>query len=228
MDRHFISFPKSGRSWLRYALARLGVADRIAFHHDGFEYNDGSRPPLDFDYEARRVRYSHDKRIVYLERDPRDVMVSLYFQVTGRFADFFGYGGAISEFIRDPYFGARNLRLFRDQWAALGASPHVLAVSYEACHTDFPQVLSRIVRHYGFDIQPDAIAEAAVAADFAAMQQVEKSGRFAEPWLRLRNGSPKVRRGKVGSFTDELSAADIDYLDGVFFAPTGSLPKKVP
>jgi hypothetical protein len=54
----------------------------VRFHHDGFEYNDGARPPLDFDFAARLRRSAHVDRIVYLHRDPRDVMVSLFFQVT--------------------------------------------------------------------------------------------------------------------------------------------------
>ena len=47
--RELISFPKSGRTWLRYALHLLGVEETIRFHHDGFEYSDPTRPALDFD-----------------------------------------------------------------------------------------------------------------------------------------------------------------------------------
>ena len=93
--RVFISYPKSGRTWLRYILTELQLTDEVRFHHDAFEFNDGSRPAHNFDEEARLKKYARD-RIVLLRRDPRDVMVSLFYQITGRFRDFFGYEGTIS------------------------------------------------------------------------------------------------------------------------------------
>ena len=48
------------------------------------------------------------------------------------------------------------------------------------------------------------------------MQQVERSGAFPEPWLRPRNGAPKVRRGRVGGYLEVLSDCDIAYLEAIF------------
>jgi Sulfotransferase domain len=214
--RMFVSFPKSGRSWVRYALHRLGFADQILFHHDGFEYNDGARPPLDLDYARRLARYSDGNCIVYMHRDPRDVIVSLYHQVTGRFADFFHYDAALSDFIRDPYFGAENLQAFRMQWLDLCARGIALAVSYEECHVDFPGTLMKVLAHYGFEARREAILEASAAAAIDNMRDVERDGGFEEPWLRLRNGAPKVRRGTVGGYVDSLTDQDIAYLNRVF------------
>ena len=218
MDREFISFPKSGRSWIRYALHRLGVADQIFFHHDGFEYNDALRPPLDFDFERRLRRYETTKRIVYMQRDPRDVMVSFYFQITGRFADFFHYRGSISDFIRDPYFGAENLKNFCSQWAKLCAQGRALQISYEDCHSDFEGTLAKVVSHFGFCVDKAAISAAKTDAEFANMQKIESSGVFDQPWLQARNGARKVRKGRVGGFEEELTASDIAYLNNLFFA----------
>jgi Sulfotransferase domain len=136
MERHFISYPKSGRSWIRYILAQLGRESLIQFHHDGFEFNDGSKPALDFSADARLGRYAGDVRLVYLQRDPRDILVSLFYQVTGRFRDYFGYTGSISDFIRDEYFGASNLQRFREMWQEIAAQRNLLVVSYEGCHAD--------------------------------------------------------------------------------------------
>jgi hypothetical protein len=192
------------------------LTDRVHFHHDGFEYNDGARPPLDFDFEKRWARYSNGGPYVYLHRDPRDVIVSLHFQVTGRFADFFRYSGSLSDFIRDPYFGAENLQRFRAQWTRLCEAGLALPISYEACHADYAGTLAKVIAHYGFDVDESAIDAAAKESEFEKMRNVEKNGEFVEPWLQLRNGSPKVRRGKVGGYADELDPADIAYLDGVF------------
>ena len=48
------------------------------------------------------------------------------------------------------------------------------------------------------------------------MRKLEREGSHPEPWLRPRNGAPKVRRGEVGGFRTELSADDIAYLNDVF------------
>src|SRR5215471_14103917 len=116
MIREFVSFPKSGRTWIRYILTQLGCASLIHFHHDTFEFNDATKPAPNFNLDDRLRHYAQVDRVVYLERDPRDVMVSLYFQVTGRFRDFFEYSGDLSQFIRDDYFGASMLKAFRDIW----------------------------------------------------------------------------------------------------------------
>ena len=94
----------------------VGLRTLDHFHHDGFEFSDGSKPPHSFDVSGRLERYGEGDKVAYLERDPRDVMVSLYRQITGRFGDVFEYEGGLSEFIRDDYFGALNLKRFRDMW----------------------------------------------------------------------------------------------------------------
>lgn len=224
MIRHFISYPKSGRTWIRYILVQLGCEPSISFHHDQFEFNDGARPAHDFGFAGRLERYRQVDRLVYLERDPRDVMVSLYFQVTGRFQDFFGYQGNLSEFIRDDYFGAHNLHRFRSMWAELCARLGFHRISYEACHADMESTVAGLVAYYGFEVEPARIREAVANAAFGRMQQLEQSAEFPQPWLRPRQGALKVRRGKVGGFRDTLAAEDISYLDHVFSRASDSFP----
>jgi hypothetical protein len=48
------------------------------------------------------------------------------------------------------------------------------------------------------------------------MKKTEDEDTFGQPWLRKRNGTPKVRKGKVGGFRTELSKEDIVYLNEVF------------
>ncbi len=216
MIRQFVSFPKSGRTWIRYMLGQLGLDTAVQFHHDQFEFNDGAKPPHNFDLPSRLVHYRTIDRVVYLERDPRDVMVSLYWQVTGRFRTFFNYEGSISEFIRDDYFGAHNLHRFRLMWAEIVRELGFLAVSYEACHADSVATLERILAYYELDATRPAVVAAADSATFDKMKAVEQSNSFPEPWLAPKNGFPKVREGKVGGHRHALSQEDIVYLDSVF------------
>jgi hypothetical protein len=213
LTREFVSFPKSGRTWLRYALTLAGVADSIRFHHDGFEYNDGSLPSLDFDFEARLRRCVEVDRLVYLHRDPRDVIVSLYVQITGRFRDFFRYEGSLSEFIRDPYFGVQNLAEFQRQWDDICTQGKALRITYEQCHVDFETVLRSILSYYEFTIGKNSLASICQKSSFRKMQRAEDEDILGQPWLRKRNGCPKVRRGAIGGFESELSEKDVVFLN---------------
>lgn len=216
IQRQFVSYPKSGRTWIRFILSRLDCEQLIKFHHDQFEFSDGSRPPHSFCLSSRLLQYAKIERLVYLERDPRDVMVSLYRQITGRMRDQFDYCYGISDFIRDDYFGAANLRQFRDMWNSIADRQGFLKVSYEACHSNAIAVLRQILSYYEIEISETQLSGAVADGTFENMKSIESSMQFAEPWLRYRNGSPKVRQGKVGGFRDVLTKADISFLNEVF------------
>ncbi len=213
---HFISFPKSGRTWLRYALHEMGVTDAIQFHHDQFEFNSHEKPPHDFSVAERITKYNSNHRIVYLERNPLDVMASFYHQITGRFKDYYNYQGTPSDFIRDRYFGAHVLHEFQQMWTELSEQEHVLKVTYEACHENFEATLAKIVTHFDIEVDQELISKAAGASALDSMRKVESAGEFPHPWLRPRNGASKVRNGKVGGHKELFSPADIAYLSSVF------------
>lgn len=222
---HFISYPKSGRSWVRYILHNLDAEGRIAFHHDGFEFNDGARPAHDYDIEKRLTLYGGIK-IVYLHRDPRDVLVSLYFQITGRFKNKFRYRGSISDFIRDPYFGAEPLRRFSLVWRYVAAELPVFTTSYEEMSADTYGQTLRLLDYLEIARSPERVRMAIETASLDNMRELERSGSFSEPWLRLLNGHPKVREGKIGGHREALTQADIDYLNHAFREVLSSLPEK--
>jgi hypothetical protein len=216
MNRQFISYPTSGRSWIRYVLHLLGLEKKIYFHHDGCEFSDSSKPPLALDFAARLATYSDGGRVVYLSRDPRDVMASLYMQVRGRMRDVFDVDADISAFIRNEYFGAANLRTFDKQWRELCRRGFALHVTYESCHLSLSGVMGEILDWYGLVVSDRELRAACEGAQFQEMRAVELTSRFAEPWLRPRNGMMKTRRGIVGGHADLLSAADIAYIEKVF------------
>ena len=213
---HFVSFPKSGRTWIRYILHQIGIDEGINFHHDGFEYNDGAYPPLNFDVHSRLNKYRKIDKLIYLERDPRDTMVSLYYQVTGRFSDIFNYNGSISDFVRHDYFGAHNLARFRDIWSYIVAKLGFLKISYEECHNDMETVIKKILNYYNITYSIPSLSKIIINSNFKNMRDLEKSENFAYPWLRPKNNAPKVRKGKIGGYKEELTPGDIFYLDNIF------------
>ncbi|MCF1496256.1 hypothetical protein GOZ83_28640 [Agrobacterium vitis] len=212
MNRMVISFPKSGRTWLRYGLHLAGHGT-IEFTHDGFEYNDGAKPALSFDYNARLTYYRDVDRIVYIERNTHDTIVSLFYQITGRFRDFFEFQGTISDFLRDPYFGVTNLIHYQLMWRELSGVLPVLLIRYEDMAQDYTAVLQKVSSHFELELSPLDCAQITSQTTFEAMKQVEQSGIFHQPWLQPRMGANKVREGRVGGYVEALSPEDIAYVD---------------
>lgn len=212
----FVSYPKSGRTWIRYMLRLLELDRRLVFHHDGFEFNSPNRPAHNFDRLLRRNRLMAIDRAIYLTRNPGDLLVSLYHQVTGRFADVFDYRGTMSDFIRDDYFGARPLRQFNVMWADISNHPKVMVLAYEQFQADPFQSLTRLLRHLQLPVDRALVREAVIGSEFETMRLLELSGAFPEPWLRPRNGAPKVRAGRTGAYRTVLQADDLRYLESIF------------
>ncbi|MCW8107616.1 sulfotransferase domain-containing protein [Alteromonas ponticola] len=212
--RIVVSFPKSGRSWLRYAIELTGKASDIVFCHDEFEYNDATKPALNFNSDIRQKRYGGESgKLVYVDRDTRDTIVSLYNQVTGRFNDIFNYPDNISAFIRDEYFGVDNLIKFQKMWRNLAVQNHWLVVRYEEMHNDFEEVLTQVCEYFEINIDHERIQEISEQASFTNMRQLELSGNSNRPWLTPRNNYSKVRKGIVGGYTSELGLNDIKYIE---------------
>lgn len=216
MTIEFVSYPKSGRTWIRYMLRLLEMDHLLTFHHDGFEFNSRDHAPHDFDRISRRDRIAAVDGVIYLSRNPGDVLVSLYHQITGRFVDIFGYRGTVSDFIRDDYFGAQPLRQFRDMWAELGADSKCLVCSYEDFHRNTERSLMRLLDFVQVPVSQQRLQAVVSQAQFNRMQAVELSGAFSDPWLRPRNGALKVRSGRAGAYRLAFDANDLRYLEGVF------------
>ena len=208
--RAVISYPKSGRTWLRVMLDELGVGAR--YTHAGAGHN--ARRPIS------ELTVDHKfKRGVLLLRDPRDTVVSGFHQATKRILR---CDGAISDFIRDPCHGIEKCARFNLMWHERARSANnMLITSYEALHRDAVGELRRITDFFGQRQSQARIEETVQRNSFEHMQRREGDGSYLRYGNILKPGNPrdinsyKVRRGKIGGYRDELSASDIDYCDSL-------------
>lgn len=209
----FVSFPKSGRTWVRVMLDRLGIG--LKYSHDGSGHDKQAHLS---DLSADKSSYREIK-IILMIRDPRDVAVSGYFQATKR-RDV--YEGNISDFIRDQRHGIEKILRFNQQWLAAKDVPSdFLLLSYEDFHEDPVRELGKIVRFLRIEgIGEESLEAAAKFGDFENMQVMERSGTMAERYGEvLSPGNPddpesfKTRRGQIGGYRDYLSEADLRYCD---------------
>jgi hypothetical protein len=232
-DAYLVSFPKCGRTWVRMLLARslqrhFGLpedADLVELHRlaelDGrvpcvFATHDDDaqwKAPEHVDRDKQRYRRH---RVILLVRDPRDVIVSLYFQKRDRRG---AYEGTLEAFLDEPVGGFDSLLAFYDAWAdSLDVPAGVLVVRYEDLHERPAAELRRMLSFVGVEgVADDVVDEAVAYASFDNMRRMEVTGTTGS--ARLAPGRPgdensyKTRRGVVGGYRDELSPERIARLD---------------
>jgi hypothetical protein len=162
---------------------------------------------------------------VLLVRDPRDVIVSLYYQRSGRRG---AYSGTLGEFLDERVGGFESLLRFYDAWAeSLGQLRDVLVVRYEDLHADAERELRSVLDFIGLaTVRHDVVLDAVAYGSFDHMRALEEAGAFASEKLRpVRPGDVdtyKTRRGKVGGFRDELTPAQITRLDAMLATSSAS------
>ncbi|MEX0752695.1 MAG: sulfotransferase domain-containing protein [Xanthobacteraceae bacterium] len=209
-----MSFPKSGRTWLRIMLDELGIG--LRYEHAGSAHLHA----LPIEQMPDPGALAGKQKIVFLHRDPRDVVVSGYFQASKRVGVF---RGTMSEFLRDPRHGLHKILVFNRQWlrAAQGRND-ICVVTYEAMHADVEAELRRVVAFFGKSVEPAALRKAIEAGRFETMQQNEASGVYEQRYGSVlapgQAGDPesfKVRRGVVAGYVDYLSPEDLTYCDEV-------------
>jgi sulfotransferase family protein len=234
-ERHadvlLISYPKCGRTWLTMLIARAlsshyGVRDvdylasdvlggevegapHIRISHDD---NPHWKTPWRLSRSKRRYRH---KKVILLVRDPRDVVVSMYFERSRRER---AYSGTLQQFLRERKGSLDTILAYYNIWAAERARPRGLClVRYEDLQADTAGELRRLLRFAGAGEIADAhIEEAVKFASFESMRAMETAG--AAGTGRLRPGDPndaesfKTRRGKVGGHVDYLSPDEIEWV----------------
>ena len=231
-DSFMVSFPKCGRTWLRVMIAyacaehagvpvrnpmRFTTAQQVApglprilATHDDSPHN---KPAAAVMVDKRAYRGTD---VILVVRDPRDVIVSLYFHVTRRKGT--PYDGSLADFVRDRVGSLASLLVFYDAWLAQQETRSLLVVRYEDMRADAGRELRRVLDFVGLNAVSAAAVEHAVdSASFDRLQRAEREGTAGTKSLRTSAAddpeSYKVRRGKVGGYVDYLTADDVAFID---------------
>jgi hypothetical protein len=231
-DAVLVSFPKCGRTWLRMMIGRalsehyeLGDTDLLSLrklcrlHPDIprilVEHEDDPFWKTADQLHHTKTEYRH-KKIVFLVREPKDVVVSSYFHKSKREG---AYTGSLSDYIREPEGGIDTILEYYNIWEKNSEVPcGFLGVSYEEMHRDSAGVLRRVLDFLGCDaVSDEAVREAAGFSSFDRMREMEEKGQHgirgkATADLREKEAF-KVRKGRVGGHAEYLSAEDIALLD---------------
>jgi hypothetical protein len=229
-DTFLVSYPKCGRTWLRVMLGRalqqhfafprkrIMQATSAAVARDGMPrilatHDDSPQAKTPEQVLTDKSAYK-GHRVVLLVRDPRDVIVSLYFHRAHKLHD---YDGSLHEFVRQDVGGIDTIVRFYNAWGSQHRAD-LLIVRYEDLHAAPEAQLRRLLDFLGLpDVPDDTVAEAVQFAGFSRMKKMERKGTLRTRALQANEPddpeSFKVRNGRVGGHREYLDAADIAYLD---------------
>lgn len=230
-----VSIPKSGRTWLRVFLyAYCCALQRRPFTLDEHEIIASGLPDFIFTHDLWKhrstvkwtdaIRRKHlvprqaadRKPILLLSRDPRDVLVSLFFQLSKRSRRF---DGGLSDLVYDPLFGILSVIEVMNTWIQeWGEKNNFKLLRYEDCRRDTRAAFEALLNFFGFDaIDEEALQHGLQFSSFDNMKKMEASREFQKGILLpqdLRDpDSFKVRRGIVGGYREYLSARELEFVE---------------
>ncbi|HET7606955.1 MAG TPA: sulfotransferase domain-containing protein [Sphingomicrobium sp.] len=227
-----VSYPKSGRTFVRAMLARLyqrrfGVDERgllefpmllrapaevprVLFTHAGDAMRRPDQIGLDpSDYAGRKV--------VLIARHPGDIAVSRYHHLKHRSRDKARRRLAeqpLDAFVWADEGGIPSIVAFLNRFAAL---PGVTIIRYEDFLAQPEASLRTLADALGLGVDTDGIADAVEFARLPNLKEREREGYFTSPRLRrARTGdaqSGKVRSGTSGGYRAQLDPATAARID---------------
>ncbi len=240
-DYVFVSFGKSGRTWLRVMISRI-YQQRHGLSDELIEYGNYHR----VNATLPRVLFTHDnylrdhtghgggkaafsgKRVLLLVRHPADITMSQYFQWKHRMRphkvqlnQYPPVDAAVTpyEFMMGSS-GLPKVNRWLNEWAAgLDTLESTLIVRYESMRADTAAQLRRIADFMRMDATDAELADAVEWSGFENMKQRESDAASSSDRLRAGDvdnpDSFKARRAKVGGYHDYFDATEVAAIDHV-------------
>jgi hypothetical protein len=229
-DVFLVSYPKSGNTWTRFLIANLVFPDR---HPDFSNINElipdpEALPKRDLD-RVPRPRYikSHQyfdpryQKIIYIVRDPRDVVLSEYhFDIKRRaIAEDFPMEKFVTRFVRG------DVNHPHGTWGENVATwfytrqndPRFLLVTYEGLQSQAMREMARIADFLGIKADKDRLAFAIEQSSADRMRELEK--KQAHLWSstrETRSDKPFVRAAKSGGWRAELPESSVAEIESAW------------
>jgi hypothetical protein len=223
-DLYVVSFPKSGATWMNFLMANIhlrasGLERRPTFFNitdiiPDIHYSRDIRAGYVLPFPGYRVFKSHDvynpyyKKVIYIVRDPRDVMVSYFNFSVGLGA----YAGDISSFVRSKDFGIETWCEHLDGWLKRSpASLRIHFIRYEDLIRDAFGTLQKMYALLGHHLDESLLSESIDASSFKSMKSLEMEYSHGK---RVSSTNLKfMRKGHSGDWSGELSADDVEYIN---------------
>jgi hypothetical protein len=227
-DTFIVSYPRSGNTWTRFLVANLFYADRpVTFANIEKLVPDAEAQSSLYmkRIPSPRVIKSHEyfdhryPKVVYIVRDPRDVVLS-YYDFSRKYRQIED-GYPLERYVKDCIEG----RLISSGWGtwaenvaswvyARGARPGFLLLRYEDMKRRTEDELQRIAQFFNIELTPERAAQVIDRSSADRMRELEKTE--GKDWVSTkdkRSDIPFVRTATAGGWKTKLppeAVADIE------------------
>jgi hypothetical protein len=236
-DVFLVSYPKSGNTWARLLISNLLSPERAA----DFWTINRLVPELETVTKRQLVRMRRPRtikshfafdprypRVIYIVRDPRDVVISEYHyqRKTRMIPDQYPMEEYVSRFIAGktaPQVGSWGQNVA--SWiVTCEGGPDFLLLHYETMLRDTIGQLGRIAEFLGVSASPQRLDQVADLSSVDRMRKLEATQSNASSLMKnSRKDVAFVRAAKSGTWESELS----DPLVGQIEAAWGSLMRRL-
>ena len=218
-DTFLVSYPKSGNTWVRLLVANLlsptKPADFRAINElvpdpDSETKRHFARMPRPRVIKSHFVFDPRYPRVIYVVRDPRDVVISEYHyqRKTRRIEDGYPLERYVERFLAgETYPNNGSWGQHVGSWLiSRHNDPRLLLVRYEDLHANPQKELGRIAEYLRISATTDRMAEVIKLSSADRMRELEAKQTDASSLMRgSRNDVAFVRSAKSGGWKSELS-----------------------
>ena len=222
------SYPKSGRTWMRFALVdlldrRLDLGGEFDMENmfglvpnsdgegktqpwktpENYRFRDRSDVPFVIASHLRWEPAFSELPNVFLVRNPGDVVVSRFHHMRRHEGKF---SGSLAEFVGDREWGLPDLLGYLESWQPHIGDPGTTVVTYEALKADPVTSFGRLVGGIGIEASREELETALESASVDRMRKVEASSGVGQPQAYDFDDpdARRVRKAKVGSWREEM------------------------
>jgi hypothetical protein len=228
-DVFILSYPKSGNTWTRFLLANLVYPEK---HPDFSNINliipdpealskrtlaKLPRPRILKSHEYFDPRY---KRIIYVVRDPRDVVLSqYYFHIKRRLID---DAYPVEQFVRRFVAGETSVYASWGEnvagWLATRYNtPDFLLLRYEDMIADTARELVKVATFLGIEVDAQRIGHAVEQSSAEQMRKLESTQALKWSSTRkTRQDIPFVRTAKSGNWKSALPENALEMIESAW------------
>jgi hypothetical protein len=230
-DTFLVSYPRSGNTWTRFLIANL------FFPHEQVSFANIERLIPDTSSQSSRalkrtpsprVIKTHQyfdhryPRVIYIVRDPRDVVLSYYdFQRKYRqIADGYPLESYVADFV-EGRIGSSDWGTWAENvvsWVGTRAGQSsFLLLRYEDMVADTTHELTRVSEFLGIQASGDRLREIVDLSSAKRMRQLE--ARQSDQWIATksrRTDIPFVRTAATGSWRSLLPSKSVAHIESAW------------
>ncbi len=227
-DTFIVSFPKSGNTWTRFLIANLlhpeepanfGNIDRLIPESEGLTRKQLAvvpRPRILKSHEYFDARF---RKVIYIVRDPRDVVVSQFhfFRKRRRVADDDSIEQFAARFVAGETCDYGSWGTNVASWLVTRQkSPAFLLLRYEDMVAQTSAELARIASFLGMRSTPELVAQAVERSSADQMRKLEGANATALVTRNSRPDVPFVRAAKAGGWKTGLPVPAVQQLEAAW------------